>query len=289
MTRSVPFSLALTASIFSSTVPASATPYADRVISYSQGSTAASAYNNPNAALGEPSRVTPAGPTDAPVTPFNPPWPTSQLVSIGAGGSLTLELGVSAQDVAWNPYGIDLILFGNNGFKVNDYSVSESEWTTDGTLFTFDLAGASKVWVSDNNQDYYELVVPSDLTAQVDSLFPTDASGDFLKPVNPSLTSADFAGKNLAGIQELYAGSAGGTGFDLAWARKADGSQAGIGSARFVRIEVSQGKIELDGIAAVPEPATWALFGLALMGAAKLRSTAKRHHQPFGSTGTKPL
>ncbi|MBL9171100.1 MAG: PEP-CTERM sorting domain-containing protein [Verrucomicrobiales bacterium] len=289
MTRSVPFWLALAAGLFSSIVPASATPYADRVIAYSQGSTAANAYNNPSSALGEPSRITPAGPTDAPVTPFNPPWPTGQLVSIGAGGSITLELGISAQDVAWNPYGIDLILFGNNGFKVNDYSVPESEWTTDGTLFTFDPAGASTVWVSDNNQDYYELVVPSGLTAQVDSLFPTDASGDFLKPVNPSLTGADFAGKNLAGIKELYAGSAGGTGFDLAWARKSDGSQAGIASARFVRIEVSHGKIELDGIAAVPEPATWALFGLGLLGAAGLRSTAKRHHQPFGSTGTKPL
>jgi hypothetical protein len=176
-----------------------------------------------------------------------------------------LELGMNAENLASHPYGIDLILFGNNGFKVNDYAVPESEWTTDGTLFTFDVAGASTVWVSDNNLDYYELVPPTGVTTQVDSLFPTDSPGDFQKAVNPALNGLDFNGKNLAGIRDLYAGSAGGTGFDLAWARNLDGTLAGLTSARFVRIDVSDGKVELDGIAVVPEPSIGAFLGLGLL------------------------
>ena len=45
----------------------------------------------------------------------------------------------------------------------------------------------------------------------MDGFFPTDGLGDFSRPLNPGLTSANFAGRDLAGIRELYAGSGGGT------------------------------------------------------------------------------
>src|SRR5437763_6935301 len=41
--------------------------------------------------------------------------------------------------------------------------------------------------------------------------------------LNPALTGSDFAGLNLTGVRSLYNGSAGGGGFDLAWARDVNG------------------------------------------------------------------
>lgn len=262
-----------------------ATPYAERVVAYRPGEGAAPGYDKSETVLGEPARTAPAGPVDLPVTPFNPPWAASQLVSIGKGGSLTVELGTPVRNQSSNPYGIDLILFGNNGFKVNDYSVPEADWTTDGTLFTFDPPGSSKIWVSSDNIDYYELVAPEGLTVQVDSLFPTDGAGDFQTPVNPNLHSSDFNGRTLAGIRALYSGSAGGTGFDLAWARRSDGSAAGLDSAQYVRIDVLDGKVELDAFVVVPEPSTVALFGLSLaMGCGLYQGvTSRRRSGPLGN------
>lgn len=243
-----------------------AVSYADGVVHYAPGSSAAPGYQTPSAALGEPSRVTPFGPVDAPVTPFNPAWAPNQLVSIGQSGSLTLHTESPVQDGSGNPFGIDFILFGNNGLMVTDFSVPEAEWTTDGALFNFDIPGASKVWVSQDNQDYFELVVPAGRVAMVDGYFPTDGQGSFSLPVDPVLGEADFKGKTLEGLRALYAGSAGGTGFDLAWARRSDGTSAGLTSASYVRIDVLQGKVEVDGLAVVPEPGAVAFVVLAGLG-----------------------
>jgi len=245
--------LALASVLFAVSSPAQ--PWATSVISYSAGTGGAAGYDNPDNALGEPSRTTQAFPSGTdPVTPFNPAWPASQLVSIGAGGSLTLQFGQTVHNAAGNPFGIDFIIFGNNGFTITNGNFSGGG-ITDGTTFTFDSPGASRVLVSADNVSYFELVAPPGITATVDGLFPTDGSGDFQRPVNPTLTGADFAGKNLDGIRALYAGSAGGTGFDLSWGPLSD--------INYLRVEVSSGKLEIDGIAVVPEPGTWALLGLS--------------------------
>lgn len=212
-------SVTLVVVIVGSTLPLRAASYATSVVRYDAGTGAAPGYQNPSSALGEPSRTAPAGPTDSPVNPFNPPWTASQLVSIGKGGSIVLQTSAAIQNDASHAYGVDFILFGNNGFQVIDYSVPAQDWATDGGLFTFDPAGASVVSVSENGTDFYRLVPPAGVSATVDGLFPTDADGDFALPVDPHLNSASFAGKTLDGIRALYAGSAGGAGFDLAWGR----------------------------------------------------------------------
>ena len=100
-------------------VGAMASPYATQVIAYQAGSNAASGYTDPTAALGEPSRVTagwPSGETD--VTMFNAAWNTDQVVSIGAGGYLILGFDHPVYDDPNNPYGIDLIVFGNAFFLI---------------------------------------------------------------------------------------------------------------------------------------------------------------------------
>src|ERR1051326_7317166 len=70
------------------TLTSHATPFADAVVSYAPGVGFAPRFTNPAAALGEPSRINPFGEN---TDPFNPPYGTNQIVSIGAGGYLVVE------------------------------------------------------------------------------------------------------------------------------------------------------------------------------------------------------
>jgi len=252
--------LALASVVSTSTLHA--VGYADSVISYTSGNGSAAGYNNPNAALGEPSRVTP-GQFGGSVDPFDPPYLNSQLVSIGTGGSLTLGFSSPVQNSTTNPYGVDFIVFGDNGFQIvnNDFS---GGGVTDGSLFGANT-GATRVSVSSDGQNFYQLT-PS-LAPVVDGPFPTDGSGDFSHPLNPALKTTSFAGKDLTGIRQLYGGSAGGAAFDISWARDSSGQPVNLDSIRYLRIEVLSGVSEVDGVSAVPEPgvAVLMLGGLAGM------------------------
>ena len=235
--------------------------FADSVVSYTSGSGVAANFANPNAALGEPARVNPFGES---VDPFNPPYGTNQIVSLGAGGTLTLRLDTPVVNDPSHLFGVDFIVFGNAGFVITNGDFSGGG-ITDGSLFA-NNTGVTRLSVSLDNVTYYTLN-PA-LAPVVDGLFPTDGNGNFHKPVDPSRSNADFSGKDLGGIRGLYSGAGGGTGYDLAWAQDSDGNSQDLSSARFVRIEVLTGKSEIDAIAVVPEPATWALaaVGAALLG-----------------------
>ena len=78
---------------------------------------------------------------------------------------------------------------------------------------------------------------------------------DWTKPVNPSLTGADFAGLSVAEAIDLYAGSAGGTGFDL--------DVFGLDWIQYVMVSDPSGiEGEITGIVdvAVPEPGSLLLL-----------------------------
>ena len=62
--------------------------FSDDVVSYDPGVGFVARYVSPEVALGEPSQVNPF--TEA-TDPFNPPYGTNQIVSIGAGGSITVR------------------------------------------------------------------------------------------------------------------------------------------------------------------------------------------------------
>lgn len=240
--------------------------YASSVIAYNAGTGASAGFNQPASALGEPSRVT-NHQFGGPVDPFNPPFLAEQLVSIGAGGSLTLQMAAPVRNEATNPFGLDFIVYGNAGFIFSDFEAGR----TDGTLFGAE-ATSTRVSVSADNVTYFTL--DTSLAPIFDSYFPTDGSGTFGLPVNPALANAaSFSGDTLTEIRAKYAGSAGGTGFDLAWARDGSGDPVALDSISYVRLEVLVGKAEIDGLAAVPEPSTWALIGL---GAVALISKRRR-------------
>lgn len=234
--------------------------FASTVSGYTAGQGANPRYNAPESALGQPARVNPFG--DA-VTPFNPPYDVAQLVSIGVGGSLTLAFPEPIANRSITPFGLDFQIFGGGGFIITNAFDADFNWigepATDGSMFGGGDA-VTRVSVSTDGSTWFTLD-PS-LAPAVEALFPTDGAGDFSQPVDPSLRLSDFAGMTLDGLRQRYAGSGGGTGFDISWARDSQGSAIALDSIQFVRVDVLNGKVEVDAIgavAAIPEPQTWML------------------------------
>jgi len=264
---------------------AGGSPYVEEVVSYTPGEGYAkefgsgAGYTNTAAVMGPPSRVTvdpdPQWGGTFPVTPFAPPYRREQLLSIGAGGQVTVRLGRPIVDDPSHPFGIDFIVYGNAGFVITNGDFTGGG-ITDGSLFGA-AEGPVRVEVSKDNVDYYTLN-PS-LAPVFDSYYPTDGQGTIGLPVDPSLRSEDFAGKDLVGIRALYGGSAGGTGYDLAWAVDEQGRPVSLEEAWYVRLSVLSGHAEVDAIAlAVPEPGSGALFGVGIaMGWIFWRRRAKRN------------
>lgn len=247
--------------------------YATAVVQYTAGTGYATefgtglGYTQTGSVLGEPSRSTP-GEFGGPVDPFSAPYLREQLLSVGSGGSLTVAL--SARNDPANPYGLDFQIFGGSFFVISngDYS---GGGITDGTIYGSHL-GETRLSVSADGINFY--VLDPHRAPSPDGLFPTRGSGDFQIPVNPALNAADFAGASLSDIALKYQLSGGGTGYDIGWAQKTDGTSASLSNIEFVRVEVLSGRSDLDGFAAVravPEPAAWALLlggltGIVLLG-----------------------
>jgi MYXO-CTERM domain-containing protein len=181
-------------------------------------------------------------------------------MAIGAGGSLTVHFAEPIRNQAGNPYGLDFLIYGG-------VSLIDAAWpngVSDGTVFG-NLGGSTRISVSQDGVTFYQLN-PS-LAPVTEAGLPTDAAGAFGVPANPALQPAAFNGLSLAQIRALYGGSAGGTGYDLAWALDGDGQSVNLTEASYVKVDVLTGQTKLDAIAAVPEPGVWilGLAGLALL------------------------
>lgn len=227
-----------------------ATPFADSVVSYEPGTGYALRFTHTEAVLGEPSRL---NPFDDPTDPFNPPYGTNQILSIGAGGALVVRFHQPILNHPQNLFGLDFIVFGNAGFIItNEFDLMTHDWVgipaTDGSLFGQNT-GSTLVSVSRDGINFYAL---DPLRAPVvDNLFPTDGAGDFQIPLDPILTQGDFAGLTLDNIRALYNRSGGGAAFDISWAQDANGNKVFLPEINFVRIDVLSGKSEVDAFAAV--------------------------------------
>ena len=207
---------AITASLMSQPLLAGDDPFADQLISYDQGANAAPGYTDAATTLGSPERFTGEGVFPGVVSVFNPPFGTDEIVSIGAGGHLEVRFDTPVTDDPANPFGIDLLIFGNAGFIDVAYpsGVAAGLFGDDGCI----------VEVSPDGVTWFEIA-----GAHGDGLYPTlgylDAGpydtepgrvpSDFTRPVDPVLTTADFTGLDNAAILALYVGSGGGAGVDI--------------------------------------------------------------------------
>ncbi len=203
-------------------------------------------YTNTAALLGFPATHTVEIEYGSEITPFAPPYEKEQLLSLGTNGTVTVKLDSPIFNDPANPFGLDFSIFGNTGFLITNGNYSGGG-ITGGFIFGGN-SGTTRVSVSADGTTFYPL--DPNLAPTADAPLPSDAAGDPLQPVNPTLDGADFAGLGLPDIRRLYGGSGGGTGFDLAWARDAQGQPVALSRAEYVRIDVLTGKSEIDAITA---------------------------------------
>src|ERR1043165_7556579 len=239
-----------------------ASPFSTSVVSYNPGTNPVSGYTNPLAAIGEPTRYTGVGVFPSAVTPFNPPFLSSEIVSIGAGGSLVLQFDQPVVNDAANPYGLDLLIFGNSFYEDLDYPTG----TAGGTI----SAGHGLVDVSADG--FNSLQVPgapahaelpplgyADLTDPY-ATNPGNVLTDFTKPVNPAFNPV---GLQFSQIAAAYNGSGGGSGVDI--------GAVGLPAIQFIRIRNPVGSpetVEIDAVSdvsPVPVPGTGVVLGAAAL------------------------
>jgi len=264
---------------------AHATSYASRVVSYTPG-TASTLWQNPSAALGGASALTGENPAASNyfgfpniLSPFSPAYQGDEIVQIGEGGQLTLQLSNFALVGAGKEIGI----FSNVGLIDADYPNGAN--TNPATSFG---GGSAQVSVSADNITWKPLgsqtfVMPAFqfpnanpyLTVPPPSVF----TGDFGKPMPNDFSC--FDGHDWIKTQNCFqisnnVWSAGGDWLDL--------GASGLSQVGYIRFEIpSDGdpntdlRLAIDTVAInnanvgspVPEPTS--LLVLPLLGLALCR------------------
>jgi hypothetical protein len=234
--------------------------YATTVISYDPGADPDPGYTDPTAALGEPTRFTGelAG-FPAPVTPFNPAFDTDELVSIGFGGHLTLAFDHPVADDPANPYGVDLLVFGNTGFIDADFpnGLVGGLFGADGGTVELSADGVDWLAIDPLADAPYPTLGYLDLNGPYDPN-PGRILTDFTRPVDPSF---DYTGATWTDILAAYGTSGGGVPIDI--------GMYGLDQITYIRFtNLTDDSLAPDidavaDVAPIPAPATLALLALA--------------------------
>lgn len=239
-------------------------PFAVEVVQFESGVGGVPGFDQASSALGSATRFTgESSPFPSVVSPFSPPFGADEIVSIGAGGSLTLRFDSVIRNAASHAFGLDFIVFGNAGFIDTGYP----DGLVGDAPIMFGTGAAVLVEASTDGASWHKVQ-----TRQLD-LFPTlgyrDAGPfdttpgsietDFRVAMDPSLGLADVAGLDYAGLLSLYGQSGGGIGFDL--------GPSGLESASYLRFTHagSAGEsFQIDAVSVIPSPPTTSLVLLGV-------------------------
>ncbi|MDG2031993.1 MAG: hypothetical protein P8J45_13410 [Phycisphaerales bacterium] len=226
--------------------------FAVEVVDYERGEGGSDSFSDPTAALGEPTRFSGSMMEPSVVSPFQPAWRSDELVTIGAGGHLVLAFEEPVRDEPTNPFGVDLIIFGNAFFtNFSQDSPCVSTLYEEGGLIEVSADGIDFVLIEGVSADGLYPTLGF-LDADPLGMEPGDVHSDFTRPVDPALADWMLAGACWDDMLSAYDGSGGGTPIDLA--------DTGLTEIRFVRISTLSDALvlpEIDGIADVaPEAAT---------------------------------
>ena len=278
--------------------PAFASPFATEVVSYSSTLTGKSYYNDPNAVLGAPAANFRNGSATAQIRKtklVEPAWAVGVngeklITTLNDGQEIVVKFDHQVMSDANNPYGLDFLVFGNSFYTASG-SVSDAT-----NMNTCMLSGGGAF----NGAGFFENVVVSvsqdGLTWYTyssgpygDNAYPTngylwDAANaswtntlsDFTKPVNQDLFSALLGQSDVSAADAIaaYAGSGGGTGFDLDDLYALYGVQ--LSWIQYIKVEgitgYSGGEIDaFADVAAVPIPGAVWLLGSGLLGLVGMR------------------
>ncbi len=209
--------------------------FAIEVVEYVEGSGVGSdfitgdPFNDSDCALGRPTLETtgdgwyiPPG-ENVPVVPVYPAFKAFELVTIGNDGHLTVKFSHPVANDKNNPYGIDLIVFGNAyqqiGSGLSWTNGNPENTTVGGSVFKepgiVSVSQDGNVWYEFSSGPYADDFAPT-ASYQWDRVNDVWAEElDPTRPVDPCFCAADFAGQTVADMIDAYDGSAGGTGFDL--------------------------------------------------------------------------
>lgn len=204
-------------------------PFAAEVVSFASGTGAAAGFANPAATLGSPERFTGEVFLPGAVTPFQPAFRPDEIVSLGVGGSLVVRFDHDVTDDPRNPFGIDLLVFGNSFFTdAGSGAGVVAGLAAEGGRILVSADGVQWTPVRGLDADgLYPTLGYLDATPY--STVPGQVPSDFLRPVDPSITMSDLVGVDYDTLLAAYDGSGGGTGIDI--------GALGLTSIRYVRID----------------------------------------------------
>jgi hypothetical protein len=216
-------------------------------------------YNDPQSVLGPPARRfydqlhqrQRAVSIVAPPVYRESPEGEKLATTLPSGQFIKVRFDEPVEDHPRNPFGIDLILFGNSFFVGQGFVLPDTdmaEYVLYPALFGEQIIVAvSPTGLGDprTRPDQWYTYSQGPFS---DGLYPTNAYNwdgerrdwgeelDFTLPVNPTLTFADFGGLTAAEAIEAYECSGGGTGYDL--------SESGFPSIQYVYLTGTGGEVD---------------------------------------------
>jgi hypothetical protein len=271
------FAVVLSVSALCSAADYDANDFAADVISYS-GVLGVPPYDDPNAVLGKPTTWITGkdygGLTFACSLVF-PAYNVSPdghklILTLGVDANIVVGFDHNVGDDPANPYGIDFIIFGNSAFvgsgvvdantDMDAYRLISPASVNDEPMIVSVAQDPDGPWYSFEDGPYADDIFPTNAFAWNSQTNNWASEQNWLRPVDPNLSLSDFSGLAAAEAIELYDGSAGGTGFDIAKLSPEDYAaldvdpQTGRKWIRYIRVQVIDANFaagEIDAFADV--------------------------------------